>query len=103
MHTEYHTRYTSRATENVLRTIDETRNLYPNSRVLVDTLSTLVKNPRLRDSTAALNAAIEKKCCQTPELSIIDSRYLPFRDSIHFSQASKKELASLIMQNIHYN
>ena len=88
---------------SVLNTIEDTINTFPNSRILVNTMPVLVRNPNLKSHIRKLNDAVREKCSSKPELTVIESENLPLRDNIHFSKHSIKELASMIMREVNYS
>ncbi len=93
--------------------IDETERQFPDTRILVNTLSTSLPNhvtsknhPQINEKiynrTVAVNEAIHRRCARNPCLSAINSSSLELTDAIHFSVRSKKAIALKIANSVNY-
>ncbi len=86
----------------VIDTIEEALRVFPDCRILINTISEQVDNPTLRQKIRSLNTAIQYECSCISELLVVDTAHLPLRDSIHFTVTALKSLASKVMDSVHY-
>lgn len=90
------------AINDVIETIDEAMKVFNDCRILVNTLPENITDQRVKQTVMAINKAIEEKCKYTPELSVINSKGAGLRDSIHFTATAVKDIASKVLDSVHY-
>ena len=90
------------AVQEMIDTIDEAMKVFPDRRILVNTLSENIKDNRIRNTVKYVNKAIEEKCQEILELSVIDSKNSQLKDNIHFTYTEYKNIARKVLDSVNY-
>lgn len=85
-----------------MKTLDEALNVFDCLRILVNTVPETVRDQRLRSNLKKMNDEIIAKCNSIQEMSVINSRYMPLKDNIHFTSSSIQNIASKVIDSINY-
>jgi hypothetical protein len=90
------------AKSSLQRLVNTTYQNFQNSRIMINTLSTDVKDPALRHKIRELNDYIVDSCKSDPQFTHIDCSDITLRDNIHFKTSRVSEVAKRIWSTVNW-